>query len=205
MLATMRGYGKVQKSCLFRRFAAIIHEERYKQKGGFMLYGDMVMTGSGPAVIPQGVQMESKSESEVIDTRFGKITIYRKNPIIFTNGMLGLPDKFQFCLVNFPSEKMARFKLLQSLEDDALSFITLPLDTNNPIFEMADLQQAGKDLDIPMEELTILLIVSVHRDSAGVKLSVNARAPILVHANKRTATQYVFSNTKYEIRHAISL
>jgi len=170
-----------------------------------MLHGEMMMTGSGPAILPQSAPDKDKPETETIDTRFGKVSIYRKNPIIFTNGMLGLPDKFQFCLANFPSEKMARFKLLQSLDDDGLAFITLPLETSNPLFEAADLAQAAKDLDIPAEHFTILLIVSVHRDASGVKLSVNARAPIFVHAVKRTATQYVFSNNKYEIRHMISL
>lgn len=160
------------------------------------------MTGSGPAVMPP---VEEKPDTDVMDTRFGKVTVYRRSPIIFANGLLGLPDKFQFCLTNFPSEKMARFKLLQSLEDNGLSFITLPLDAANPIFEAADLEQAAKDLEIPFEQFTILLVVSVHREASGVKLSVNARAPIFIHASKRTATQYVFSNSKYEIRHMITL
>jgi flagellar assembly factor FliW len=167
-----------------------------------MLHGEMVMTGSGPAIM---AQMAQKPESEVIDTRFGKVTVSRKNPITFPNGLLGMPDKSEFCLTGFPSEKMARFTLLQSLEDNALSFITLPLDTQNPIFEAADLDQAAKDLEIPLKALTILLIVSVHRDPSGAKLSVNARAPIFVNAEKRTATQYVFGTNKYNIRHMITL
>jgi len=169
-----------------------------------MMHGEMLMTGSGPAMMPQSVPA-GKPETEVVETRFGKVTIYRKNPIIFPNGLLGLPDKSEFCLTGFPTEKMARFKLLQSLEDSGLSFITLPLDTQNPIFEAGDLEQAAKDLDIPNEQFTILLIVSVHRENGGVKLSVNARAPIFVNAAKRTATQYVFASNKYSIRHMITL
>lgn len=162
------------------------------------------MTGSGPAVMNPSA-MEEPSASEVVDTRFGKVTIYRKNPIVFPNGLLGMPDKMQFCLTSFPSAKMARFKLLHSLEDSTLSFITLPVDLDNPIVDRVDMEQAARDLDIPLDQLAVLLVVSVHREAAGVKLSVNARAPIFTHAVRRTATQHVFSNAKYNIRYPLSL
>ncbi len=160
------------------------------------------MTGSNPAVLNQPVP---ESESDVIDTRFGKVQLYRRQPIIFPNGLLGMPDKGQFCLSNFPSEKMNRFKLLQSLEDYNLSFITLPVDVSNSIIERADIEQAARDLDIETDQLISLLIVSVHREPSGTKLSVNARAPIFMHAAKRVATQFVFPHTKYDIRRIITL
>lgn len=157
------------------------------------------MSGSGPAMMSPGA-MPERSESEVIDTRFGKVTIFRNNPIVLPNGMLGQPDKNQFCLSNFPSEKMARFKLLQSLDDLALSFITLPVELNNPIVDRADMEQAARDLNIPADQLVSLFVVSVHREAGAVKLSVNARAPIMLDAVRRVATQHVFHNAKYQIR-----
>lgn len=157
------------------------------------------MTSSNPAVLTKAI-----ADEEVIDTRFGKVRLDRSRPITFTNGLLGLPDKEQFCLTSFPAEKMARFKLLQSLDDESLSFITLPLDLSNPILERADMEQAAADLGIPASEMATLLIVSVHREPTGTRLSVNARAPIFMHSGKRTATQYVFSNAKYDIRKMIT-
>ena len=168
-----------------------------------MYHGEMRMTGSGPAVMPQNLAQEP--EIETIDTRFGKVTISRVRPIVFVNGMLGMPDRHQFCLTNFPSEKLARFKLLQSLEETPLSFITLPVEIDNPVVERADLEQAAADLDIAANELLVLFIVTVHRDSSGVQLSVNARAPILVDTLKRLAVQFVFPNPKYDIRHMITV
>lgn len=162
------------------------------------------MTGSNPAVISQGAGSD-RPETETLETRFGKVTIYRKNPIIFPNGLLGMPEKNQFCLTSFPSDKMARFKLLQSLDEDSLSFITLPVDVQNAIVERADMEQAAKELDIPLDQLAALFVVSVHRTAAGVQLSVNARAPIFMHAARRTATQYVFHNPKYDIRQMLTL
>lgn len=169
-----------------------------------MFHGEMAMTGSGPAVMNPSVMAE-KPETEEVETRFGKVTLYRRNPIIFPNGLLGMPDKMQFCLTDFPAERMNRFKLLQSLEDTALSFITLPVELQNPIVDRADMEQASRDLDIPAEHLVSLFIVSVHRESGAAKLSVNARAPIMLHAVKRVATQHVFMSAKYQIRQPLSL
>lgn len=164
------------------------------------------MTGSGKAVVaPSTLANEgsSASDREEVDTRFGKVTVSRAQPIVFPSGLLGMPDKVQYALTAFPSEKFERFKLLQSLDDTTLSFITLPVDINNGIVAREDLLQAAGDLAIPEEHLAVLMIVSVHREMEGVRLSVNARAPILMHALKRSAHQYVFASSKYNIRHLI--
>jgi len=168
-----------------------------------MLQGELRMTGSGPAVI--GQTMAAAPEAEELETRFGRVAVSSRQSIHFTTGMLGLPDKLTYCLTHFPSEKMARFKMLQSLDDAALSFITLPLDITNPIIERADLEQAASDLHIPLNDLAILLVVTVHRESGVAKLSTNARAPILIQVSRRLAAQYVFANTKYLIRQPLTL
>ncbi len=162
------------------------------------------MTGSGPAVVGQAF-VASMAETEELDTRFGRIAVSPRQAIAFPNGMLGIPDKTNYCLTHFPSVKMARFKMLQSLDDTALSFITLPVDITNPIIERTDLEQAANDLNIPLNDLAVLLVVTVHRDSGAAKLSTNARAPILVHVSRRTAVQHVFPNTKYLIRQPLTV
>ena len=163
------------------------------------------MTGSGPLVVPQSAQVEDPAETEQLQTRFGIVTIYRKNPIVFPHGMLGMPDRFQFCLTSFPAEKMKRFKMLQSLDDNDLSFITLPIDIENPIIDATDIVQGCKDLSIEEKHLALLLIVSVHRTPGAVRLSVNARAPLFMDAVRRVATQYVFHNNKYKVQHFITM
>lgn len=162
------------------------------------------MTGSGPAVINPNAMVDRPSSQE-LETRFGKVTIYPQQPLVFPNGLLGMSDKNQFSLTTLPSEKMARFKLLQSLDDHALAFLVLPVELNNSIAERADIEAAARDLSIPLDQLGLYFVVSVHREASGIKLSVNARAPILVHHVKRVATQHVFHHTKYQIRHALAL
>ena len=161
------------------------------------------MTSSGPAVFNQPMPPQI-AEVEAIDTRFGRVEISKAQSILFPTGLLGLPDRMHFGLTNFPSPKMARFKLLQSLEDPALSFITLPIDLQNIIIDRADIEQATRDLEIPVENLACLLIVTVSRDTGVAQLSVNARAPLFIHAGRRVAGQYVFSHNKYDIRHPLT-
>ncbi len=143
-------------------------------------------------------------EPDVIDTRFGKVVLQKNNPIVFPRGLLGMPDKFHFFLTEFPSEKLEKFKLLQCLDDYALSFITLPLDVHNGIITTEDLSLACTELGIAKESLAVLLIVTVHRTPSKVTLSVNARAPVLIDSSARIAVQHVFQSDKYKVQHVIS-
>ncbi len=170
-----------------------------------MLQGEYRMTGSGSAVIGQAILAAEAEQTQTLETRFGAIEVNPAQSIYFPTGMLGIPDQHRYCLTHFPSEKMARFKLLQSLDDTSLSFITLPVDLRNPIIEQADLEQAAHDLEMSLAEAVVLLVVTVHRESGAAKLSVNARAPVLVDAARKVAAQYVFSHQKYLIRQPLSL
>lgn len=140
---------------------------------------------------------------DVIETRFGKVTVQRDKPIVFSKGLLGFPASTRFCLTDFPLPKFGQFKLLQSLEEDELSFIALPLDIENSIIERNDIVGACAELGFNIEDTILLLIVSVHRELKQVKLSGNARAPVFVHTKKKRAEQYVLHNNKYLVRHML--
>lgn len=161
------------------------------------------MSSSGAATM-QG-KNPGTGEVELIATRFGEVKINRAQAITFPRGLLGMPDKFHYCITEFPSEKLRqRFKLLQSVDDFALSFITLPLDLENPIISKAHLAEVAAELEVPLPDLAVLLIVSVHRGVGGVRLSVNARAPVIIDASQKLAAQYVFPNEHYALQHYIS-
>lgn len=163
------------------------------------------MSGTSPAVFTPDMMARDMPERQEIDSRFGRITIFPHQAINFPAGLLGMPSKMQFCLARFPSEKMARFSILQSVNDPKLSFITLPVDVVNPILEHEDLALAARDLNLPLEDLVVLLIVSVHRETGVARLSVNARAPVLMRVSHRAAVQYVFPHAKYQIRQPLVL
>lgn len=150
-----------------------------------------------------GVMSTAAIMMETIKTRFGEVTVDTSKAITFSQGLLGMPDKFQFVLTNFPNPKMQQFMLLQSLEDTTLSFITLPLNMQNAIIQAEDLKAACRDARIDAANMAVLLIVSVHRSMSGVKLSVNARAPLLIDANQRVGVQYVFQQDCYKVQHML--
>ena len=138
---------------------------------------------------------------ETIQSRFGEISVDVSRAITFPRGLLGMPDKSNFVLTNFNSPKMEQFKLLQSLDELQLSFITLPISIENPIISAEDLRSAADDLQIAYNDLVVLLIVSVHRSPDSVRLSVNSRAPLFLDVKQKFGMQYVFQNDNYKVQH----
>ncbi len=141
--------------------------------------------------------------TETVRTRFGDVAVDSSKAVAFPRGLLGMPDRANFVLASFPTPKMQQFTLLQSLDDAALSFITLPLNLQNAIIGEDDLRAACRDLQIAEGNLALLLIVTVHRSPQQVKLSVNARAPILIDAERRIGMQYVFQTDAYKVQHML--
>jgi len=140
---------------------------------------------------------------ETLQSRFGSITVDTSKSVLFPRGLLGMPDKLNFVIAGFPNPKMQQFTLLQSLDDQATSFITLPLNLHNGIIGYPDLKAALLDLQIPEAQAAILLITTVHRQMDQAKLSVNARAPLLLNAETRSGTQYVFQQDRYKVQHML--
>ncbi len=141
---------------------------------------------------------------QTIETRFGAVEFNFDQPILFTRGLLGMPEHQRFALADFPNPRFAQFKLLQCLDDTQLSFITLPLDLQPSLIREEDLKRACEDVGMAYEALAVLLMVTVHRSLDKVVLSVNARAPLLIDADQRQAVQYVFSHDRYPVQQPLS-
>jgi flagellar assembly factor FliW len=143
--------------------------------------------------------------SEVtIESRYGPVTLNLKNAVFFPKGILGLPDCKDFCIANLPDERMSRFKLLQSLNDSKLSFVVLPLASDTPLIEGADIKECAHITQIRPDNLVILAIVSVQRTPEKTRITANVRAPIVVDTQDKIAIQYVFPNNKYQICHPLN-
>ena len=140
---------------------------------------------------------------ETIASRFGDITVDTDKAILFQCGLLGMPDKRRYVLAKFPSPKMQQFTMLQSLDDVGLSFITLPLELRNSILAEADVREACRELQIAETSLALLLIVTVHRGASQVKVSVNARAPLFIDAERKTGVQHVLPQDHYKVQHML--
>lgn len=152
---------------------------------------------------PSSTSERIPDEPRIIHSRFGAIEVNPSKGIFFARGLLGIPDRYRFALVNFPSDKMRQFMLMQSLEEDALSFITLPLPSENAVIAAGDIKAACTEMQIAEMNLAVLVIVSVHRSAHEVKLSVNARAPLFIDTERKAGVQYVFNNDRYQIQHML--
>ena len=149
--------------------------------------------------------LEAAEEPVNINSRFGEVTVSLKNAIGFPHGLLGLPQFKSYCLTNMPNPKLGHFKLLQSLEDEGLSFAVLPIEPKNALIDEADIEECCKLTGVERKDLGLLLVVAVHRQVSGPsKITVNVRAPIVVDTDRKLAMQYVFTHNKYQIAYELN-
>lgn len=130
-----------------------------------------------------------------IISRFGEVYINLGNKIFFPSGLIGFSLNQNFCLT-YKSD-IPKFNILQSIDNDSLSFLTLPLFLDNHIIAQDDLENTGEKLGIPLKNLAIILIASSKMIDQTKKITLNARAPIFIDTDKKTAFQYVLQNTQY--------
>lgn len=155
--------------------------------------------------MPEKKATTGESHLKKVHSRFGEIEINLEKKITFPHGILGLPAQLHFCLADFPREGFGQFKLLQSVDDSELCFITIPADHRDCFVKEQDLVDACNVMEFDPESLLVLFIVTTHRSpNQETRISVNAKAPILVNTETHSALQYVFNNKDYEIRHMIS-
>lgn len=157
-----------------------------------------------PALSLSDHTLASGEARGVIATRFGEVVFDTRNALQFPKGLLGMPNCTRFMLSAFPGERMQQFRLLQCADDAALSFITLPLPLDNPIVRREDILAACQEMGIAERDVVPLLIVCVHRSPAGTRLSVNARAPVMIDAARKVGGQHVFLQDRYSVQHFIS-
>ena len=159
---------------------------------------------STPKILSTSPDKIDKKNLVSIKSRFGKVEVDKSKKISFKHGILGLPKAVNFCLTKLPNISSDQFKLLQCLEDDDLSFIVVPAQYDNKLIESNDIDEACKVLDINTDNLVLLFIVTIHEDGQKREISVNAKAPVLIDVETKSATQYVLQNPSYKIQHKIS-
>ena len=162
-----------------------------------------------PAAAAEANHVPTQGAHEPIETRFGVVAFNVAKPVHFTRGLLGMHDRQQFALADFPNPKFAQFKLLQSMDEAALSFITMPLELQPDLIRKEDLQRAADDVGIALDDLAVLLIVTVNRmpptdgKENQVQISVNTRAPLIFDTSSRQAVQYVFPHDRYQVQQVL--
>lgn len=155
------------------------------------------------SAMPMQVQPEEAAQrpgARLIDTKVGSVEVLEENILTFPRGLLGFEGRSEYVVVPLPHEGMERFKLLQSLSDPALGFVVTEAAAAADAIDPADLHDAYKQCDVKPSDALTLLIVSFRRESGGVEMSANLRAPIVVDVGRKIGRQHVMSNGRYPIR-----
>ncbi len=147
---------------------------------------------------------ENSVDIITIQSRFGEVSADLNKAIFFPHGLLGLPEKLHFVVTDMPHQDMQQFKLLQCVNDHALSFVVLALDYNNVFINQEDVKTTCETLNIQPENLLMMLIVTAQRSPSGTRVSANVRAPIVIDIQDKAAIQFVFPHNKYSITQSLS-
>ncbi len=157
-------------------------------------------------VVPDQTQADADAKDDsrlIVDSRFGSLAISRNSILDFPHGLLGFGDFHSFGIADLSDPRYAQFKVLQCLEDHQLAFLVLPLDPNTGFIDRADLDIACDSLVVALDDLVILLVVTVRKAEQGASVTANLRAPLLIDGTTRIGNQYVMSSERYPVRFQI--
>ncbi len=134
---------------------------------------------------------------------FGEVEIDSEKVICFENGIVGFPGLTDFALMH-DSEKTdgASVKWLQSLQEPAFAMPVL-----DPLVVMPDYNPEVEDeLLKPIgildpDQMLVLVTLTVPSDIQ--KMSINLRAPIVIHTGSRKACQVIVDDEKYPVKYPI--
>lgn len=151
--------------------------------------------------------VEASSEVVTIESRFGPVEIKEQGFVFFPSGLPGMEKANNFCVTELPEalqQKLANFKMLQSLDEVELSFVVLPIERDNDVIAPADIDEACDALGIAPENLLLFLITTLHKTSPTTgRLSVNTRAPLFIDVEQKLAAQHIFTKGDYHVRHML--
>lgn len=142
------------------------------------------------------------SDKMVIDTKhFGSIDINDEKIITFVEGIPGFPDQKKYILISDENEN-SPFCWLQCIDDPDLAFPLMnPLavcPTYSPDVSTELIQSLGEPNP---EDLLIYAILVVPEDIT--KMTVNLKAPVIIHTKTKKGLQIISDNEEYSVRHYV--
>ena len=171
-----------------------------------MSYTDRALARQETDFVPPLAGAEDRPTTDdgfVVETRFGTIEVDPRSIVRFKSGLLGFSDARQFVLIDLDNPKYVQFRVLQCVDDTTLSFVVFPPNLDNGLIEHADIAAAAKTIGYPVDQLIVLLLVTLRRTKEAGSLSVNLRAPVLIDTSRFAGVQYVLPDDKYPVRFAL--
>ena len=142
------------------------------------------------------------SDTVIVETRFGTYEFTPAQTVVMPHGLIGFADQQLFGLANLPAPVPEAFKLLQSLGEPPISFVVMPILSDEAPIEAADLDQACAATGFVRDEIHVMFLCTIRpkADGEGIDMWANIRAPILFDLEARQARQYVLPSDRYPLR-----
>jgi len=140
---------------------------------------------------------------EIETSRFGTVHVEADKILHFPEGLLGLPDYKDYCLL--PHQPGSPFFWLQSVTVPYLSFIVIDPLLGEPDY-FTNLPDVDRQLfdGIDRGDVIVLALVTI-KPEKDPPLTMNLVGPVLVDQRSRTARQVVLTSTRYSCRHPLVL
>jgi len=136
---------------------------------------------------------------------FGTLSYAADSEFDFPRGVPGFEDCRKFLMVTLPES--APLVFLQSLEDPALCFITIPIFSVDPNYRLSVSTEDLRQLSLSPErqprmgeEVLCLVVVSVQESGP----TFNLLAPIVVNISNRTGVQAIAQGIGYSHQHVLA-
>jgi flagellar assembly factor FliW len=141
------------------------------------------------------------------DTKdFGRIEYEPGSVLEFPNGIPGFESRKRFLALTFPHTQPMVF--LQSLEDAALRFITLPVLSIDGQYRLTVSEEDLDAIGLPPnrqpkigEDVACLAVVTLQRNTAP---TANLLAPVVVNLGNLKAVQAIAPDSSYSHQHVLA-
>ena len=141
--------------------------------------------------------------SSVRSRFFGVVDYAREDVITFPAGIPPFVGSTRFIFLS--DEKKRPLLFLQSVDDEALCFITIPVRVVDPDYQLAveadDLRLLGrKDTRQTIDDFSCVAILTIRE---GGPVTANLLAPVLVDTAKRLGVQAIRTDRLYQYAHPL--
>lgn len=122
--------------------------------------------------------------------------------IIFKDGIPGF-EEYKNYQIEINEDDENPFNILQSLDDEELSFIIIDPFTINPNYDFNLTESTVEKLEInePID-VSVYTIVTIP-DGDYQSMTTNLLAPIIVNTKNKQAKQIILNETQYSTKHKI--
>lgn len=133
---------------------------------------------------------------------FGKVTYEKEDVIYLPEGLLGFENDREFLPIPF-HEDSDSLVLLQSTEEEGLSFILMNPFSFFPDYAPELSEKDQKDLNVHAEEEVSYYVICVLKESLKDS-TVNLKAPLAINAVERKGKQIVLDGSSYSLKEPLS-